>query len=122
MLQYGMAVEMFRWNVNFSSIRNLSDGSTFPVVPFLFVQSNDLSTPLVHPSVVALPTPFPIAITIRLDMTPPAARVPTTISFTFRNMSSDNRFGRPFLQPIFLFFRIPSFQLFTEVRTNLNFG
>ena len=49
--------EIFLWKVNFSSSRNLLEGSTFPVVSFLLVQFIDFKTLRAHISINSRPPP-----------------------------------------------------------------
>ena len=97
--------------ISFSSSKNCLLGSILPVVPFLLDHSIDFNRPLAQRSVstmwppktfsfdgqFALITPVPIAMTIFLEITPPAIRTPVTTSFTFTRKSSSKRFGLPFL-------------------------
>ena len=115
------------WKVSFSSSENCLLGSSLPVVPslisihllpnlfffffFFFFYDNKDNTPLTQPSVstmwppksfsfdgqFALITPMPIAMTIFLEITPPAIRTPFTTSITFTTKFSSKRFGLPFL-------------------------
>ena len=88
--------------LSFCSSTNCLLGSILPVVPFLSDHFNDFNTPHAQPSVsamwppksfsfdgqFALITPVPIAMTIFLEITPPAIRTPVTTSFTFTRRSS----------------------------------
>ena len=60
----------------------------------------------------ALTTPVPIAMTIFLEITPPARRTPVSTSFTFTRNSSSKRFGLPCLLctvALLLFLSFPIF-------------
>ena len=104
-------LEMAHWNENLSSSKNFAQGSTFPVVLFLFTQSIFCKKIWAHPPVippnsfkifgsVALITPVSITITIFRDITVPAKRDLIKLSLIICNISSSTRFGLPFLWPM----------------------
>ena len=102
-------VEISRWKVNFSYAKNRGDESTLPVVAFRFFQSNffkilfaqSLDSSMCPPNSFsrfesfAFTTPFPMLISWRLFMTPPAIRVPIAMSLTFLRRWSSSVLGLP---------------------------
>ena len=58
-----MTLKIFLWKVYFSFSRNFLEVSTFPVIPFRFVQFMDFKTILVKFSVSSRPPPNPFEIT-----------------------------------------------------------
>ena len=90
-VNYSSIIEAMRlWYISFSSSKNCLLGLILPVVPFLLDHPIDFNTSLAQPSVSAmrppksfsfdgqfdLITPVPIAMTIFLEITPPAIRAP----------------------------------------------
>ena len=100
---------MHLWNISFSSSENCLLGSIFS-----------------FDGQFALITPVSIAMTIFLEILPPAIRLLVTTSFTFTRNSSCKRFGLTFLCTValsfFLSFSIFFFQLFTDVLIKVYLG
>ena len=101
---------MHLWNISFSSSENCLLGSIFS-----------------FDGQFALITPVSIAMTIFLEILPPAIRLLVTTSFTFTRNSSCKRFGLPFLLcklalSFFLSFSLFFFQLFTGVLIKVYLG
>ena len=77
---YSIIEAMHLWNITFSSSENCLLGSIFS-----------------FDGQFALITPVSIAMTIFLEILPPAIRLLVTTSFSFTRNSSCKRFGLPFL-------------------------